>query len=121
MDSLTTLVAANQEEISALSAKLSMARDQADTASRRADAETSHHRDIGTSVPRARAHDGGACPSPPPPAAHTPRRTCVRAWSGGPVRYSESEAERASLTRGNDRTIHFFSNPPTHTDRYDEG
>ena len=39
VDSLTTLVAANQEEISALSAKLSMARDQADTASRRADAE----------------------------------------------------------------------------------
>lgn len=39
VDSLTTLVAANQEEISSLMAKVSMARDQADTASRRADSE----------------------------------------------------------------------------------
>lgn len=39
VDSLTTLVAANQEEISSLMAKLSMTRDQVDTASRRADSE----------------------------------------------------------------------------------
>jgi chromosome segregation ATPase len=41
VDSLTTLVAANQEEISALQSKLSMARDAADNASRRAESEKS--------------------------------------------------------------------------------